>query len=270
MGCHIPSTCLNSKADEIIIPNTYCDKNMATNPQETIFIEKPQVISEDKISHVSIDKNINKATINSNGHIYFNEDHTNYSHNNHDSKSISSSIQSSSEKSHCSENFNYREHAESMFHVINDMRFKPQKYLNKLNKFVKKYNKTTKTFDLLDSDHLTITMKSDIDPQYVIEFLEKTPSIGPILWSERDFIRIYEENELNKFNSPSDDEIVFTKPKCVKIESDFILHSPEYNLFMIILQDFNNIKKVFSENIEEGVVICFKVTKKTMIYLVEN
>jgi hypothetical protein len=259
MGCHHPSSFLNT-----------CVNELTTDPTPVKFIDHS--VAEptdskhcDRQSHCSVDKMA--TTLASSKSLQDTHEHDSHEIQDiQETKSDSSSIHSSEL---CDQKINYREHAERIFYIINDMRYKPQKYLNKLNKFAKKYNKNTKTIELIDTEHFTIHVKADIDPQKIIEYLEKAPSIGPILWSEKDFIKIYEDNEIDNMNIVEDD-VLFTIPKGIRMESDFILQSAEYTLFMILLQNKNNIQKIFSENVTEGIVICFKLKNKTMIYLLEN
>jgi hypothetical protein len=263
MGCHHPSSCLNTRVNEEIVtergavridsvPGEYHKADCLSSHYPDFPVAKTLASSKtlypEDLTHV-----------------------THVTHDYHETKSQNSSQSSGALVCHDENHpgINYREHAEKIFEIINDMRSKPQKYLNKLNRLARKYDRETKTVELLDEEHSTLFVKSDVDPQKIIEYLEKAPSVGPILWSEKDFIKIYDENEFIKHN-PVDDEILFTIPKGIRMESDFILHSAEYTLFMILLQKKENIRKIFSENVTEGIVICFKLKNKTMIYLLEN
>jgi hypothetical protein len=253
MGCYHPS-CLNSRVNEFTLKTEPSPSGIIdSSPRE---IETLQCDHFDKLSELSKKAALASCNI-----------HEDITHDTHyqDSKSNASSGNSHlSDNSLCMEKFNYREHAEKFFFIINDMRNKPQKYLNKLTRFVKKYNPGKNSISLVDSEHHTVSLKTKVDPCKIIEYLEKAPSMGPILWSEKDFIATYEEVEFNK-----EEDIMFTVPRGVRIEADFILHSAEYSLFMILLQEKNNIQKLFSENLTEGIAICLN-KKKTLIYLKEN
>lgn len=143
--------------------------------------------------------------------------------------------------------------AQRIFDVINDLRENPQKYLNRLSKFLKHYNKENRTLELMDDMGVKVAIQTYVDPEEVLNFLEKASSIPPMLWSEEIYINLFQNYQLSTSG-------------CFKIETDFILKSPLYTIFTIMMLDLNYKNMIFASDIKEGAVICIKEIVKTIIY----
>jgi hypothetical protein len=253
MGCQHPVNCLNNRVNEIVLFSGPEKKFVDSLPGST----KQDILSScDQTSiDVSAKNAITMASLNGKD-----ED---YTHSTFYRVSSYSSLQSHSVHQINEDSFDYKTHAIELFNIIHDLRSKPQKYLNKMNKFFKKYNPHTNSLNLIDSEQIMLKMKSKADPKKVIEYLEKASSMSGIIRSDEDSVNVYEEEK----NLP-DEEVMFTISNGVKIESEFILTSAEDTLFMIFLQDKNNIKKLFENNSDnnEGITISFRMKTKTMVY----
>ena len=126
-----------------------------------------------------------------------------------------------------------QELADILLSIINDMRNHPQKYLNRIIKFLKPFNYKSNSLNVKDSKGNLHLFTNCVEPDYIITYLEKVaskPNISKCIE--------YDENafHINIFK---------------------VLDSPLETLFSYLIVDKENIRKIYEEN-PNGIVISFK------------
>jgi hypothetical protein len=112
----------------------------------------------------------------------------------------------------------FREHADAVLDIIDDMRSHPQKYLNKMKKFLKAFNYKNNSIEVREKDGKVTKIEKCVEPDYVIEFLEKVPSQSSII-----------------------------KRDGIKFKSNVIFSNPLETLFSWIISRKENIQKLFGD-----------------------
>ena len=221
MGCCHPSSCFNN-----INEKKFSDNDLLTSPyrNENIFKNYKNNHSEDGIRSINIGNE-----------------------NDHQENLSDQSINSILIKD--IDNFDYNIHSENILESINDIRNKPQKYLNKFKKFLK--FKKNSILHLIDINNNQLDLFALVDPNYIISYLEKCPSLSPILWSESDFIQIYTQHITNDY---------------IIMKIGIIFKNPIDTIFTLFLSDQEGLNKIFSNKYNLGVVYCDKKQNMTIIY----
>jgi hypothetical protein len=126
-----------------------------------------------------------------------------------------------------------QELADILLSIINDMRTHPQKYLNRLIKFLKHFNYRSNSINIKDKKGNTHLFTNCVEPNYIITYLEKVASKPNIM-------------------------------KCIKNDNNAIqisifkvLESPLETLFSFLITNKENISKIYEEN-PNGIIISFK------------
>jgi hypothetical protein len=131
-----------------------------------------------------------------------------------------------------------QELSENILDLINDMRSHPQKYLNRMIKFLKPYDYKTNSLKIRNKEGITESLTNCVEPDYIISFIEKV--------SCKSIITKSKENHSKTLN------LSFFK----------ILESPLETLFSYLISEKGNIQEIYDENINE-INISFK--SKNMI-----
>jgi hypothetical protein len=126
-----------------------------------------------------------------------------------------------------------QELSNKMFDLINDIRSHPQKYLNRMKKFMKSFDYKTNSLKIRDKEGAIQTLMDCVEPDHVISFLEKVPC-KPVITNDNE----KREKKLNLF---------FLKD----------LDSPLETLFSYLISDKDLLEEIFDENLN-GIVISFK------------
>jgi hypothetical protein len=128
---------------------------------------------------------------------------------------------------------NNQEQVDKILDLVNDMRSHPQKYLNRINKFVKGFDYKTNSLKIKDKRGTIHTLKECIEPDYVISYLEKVPS------------------------RPNVSKCITDATKTLKIHFFKNLESPLEALFSYLISSKENLDSIYAEN-ADGIVISFK------------
>lgn len=126
-----------------------------------------------------------------------------------------------------------QEEVDKIIEIVNDMRSHPQKYLNRIIKFLKGFDYKTNSLRIKDRNGTVHVLNNCVEPDYVISFFEKVPS------------------------RPNISRSITDEAKTLKIIFYKNLESPVEALFSHIISNKENLFSFYDEN-SNGIVISFK------------
>lgn len=166
------------------------------------------------------------------------------------------------------EEFDYFDHANKIFQIINDLRNNPSSYVKIIGDLIKKIDRKKNIIDLSEDYHIQIKIPPNLIPEDALAFLETARAQSSILWSDKVYNLANEE--LDDLINTSNNELVIKKsfnelitlsdifkgnfiPS--KILTNFIL-APDITVSIIFLLSQENRTIIFSEKVFVGSVAC--------------